>query len=132
MSASPYGAISFIKPDKTVLRPREFPLAGPYKPYDFFVPEVMMLGMTYMYDGRNELGLELTRRLMHDIVCRQGSTWYMPNIILGDTGKRGFGTDYYQNMMLWSLPAALEGKSLESVCRSGGLVNRMVKAAAEK
>ena len=132
MSASPYGAISFIKPDKTVLRPHEFPLASFYHPYDFFLPEVMMLGMTYMYDGQNELGLELTRRSMDNIVCKQGSRWYMPVIILGDTGKRSSGTDYYQNMMLWSLPAAMEGKSLDAVCRPGGLVDRMIKAAAEK
>ena len=31
-----------------------------------------------------------------------------------DTGERTDGNDYYQDMMLWSLPAALEGKDLRS------------------
>jgi len=36
----------------------------------------------------------------------------MPNIMRGDvdTGERTYGNDYYQDMMLWSLPAALERK----------------------
>ena len=92
----------------------------------------MMLGMTYMYNGQKELGLELTRRCLNNIVCEQGTTWDMPNIILGDTGKRSYGSDYYQNMMLWSLPAAMENKSLEAPCRPGGLVERVLKAAVEK
>ena len=124
-----YGAIDFAKPDGTVLKIGEFPLEENYQPYDFFPPAVMMLGMTYMYNGRKELGLELARRCMNNIVCEQGSTWDQPNIVRGNTGKRSFGADYYMNMMLWSLPAAIEGKSLEHPCRPGGLVDRMVKAA---
>ncbi len=124
-----YGAIVFVKPDGTLLRPREFPLAGNYRPYDFFMSEVMMLGMTYMYNGQKELGLELTRRCMNNVVCQQGTTWNMPCIVLGDTGKTNAGSDYYQAMMLWSLPAAVEGKSLEAPCRPGGLVERVLKAA---
>ena len=46
----------------------------------------------------------------------------MTNQIRADTGARTFGTDYYQDMMLWSMPAALEGKDLKGACDSGGLV----------
>ena len=88
-----------------------------------------MLGMTYMYNGRKDFGLELVRRCMSNIVCEQCTTWDMPNIIRGDTGKRSFGADYYQNMMLWSLPAAMDGKSLEQPCQPGGLVDRVIQAA---
>ena len=31
-----------------------------------------------------------------------------------DTGERTDGNDYYQDMMLWALPAALAGKDLRS------------------
>ncbi len=127
--ATRFGAISFVKPDGKTLRPGEFPLASYYHPHDFFMSEVMMLGMTYAYNGQKELGLELTRRAMNNVVCQQGTTWYMPCIILGDSGKASAGSDYYQAMMLWSLPAAVEGKSLEAPCRPGGLVERMLKAA---
>jgi len=88
-----------------------------------------MLGMTYMYNGRRELGLELVRRCMDLIVCRQGRTWDMPNIIRGDSGEGVFGSDYYQNMMLWALPAAMADSSLETPCHPGGLVYRIIAVA---
>jgi uncharacterized protein (DUF608 family) len=81
-----------------------------------------------MYNGQKDLGLELTRRCLYNF-CENGTVWDQPNIIRGDTGKRSFGADYYQNMMLWSLPAAIAGKSLEHPCQPGGLVDRVVKAA---
>ncbi|OFX17751.1 MAG: hypothetical protein A2Z18_01820 [Armatimonadetes bacterium RBG_16_58_9] len=44
-----------------------------------------------------------------NIVCLRGYMWDMPNIMRGDadTGERTCGNDYYQNMMLWALPAAI-------------------------
>jgi hypothetical protein len=66
---------------------------------------------------------------MNNIICEQGATWDQPNLIRGNTGKRFFGADYYMNMMLWSLPAAMENKSLEAPCRPGGLVDRVIDAA---
>ena len=123
-----YGAIDFAKPDGTLLKIGEFPLEENYQPYDFFPPEVMMLGMTYMYHGRKDFGLELVRRCLGNF-RDNGTVWDQPNIIRGDTGKRSFGADYYQNMMLWSLPAAIEGQSLEHPCQPGGLVERMIRAA---
>ena len=49
-----------------------------------------------------------------------------------DTGERTFGNDYYQDMMLWSLPAAIEGKDFAAPNRPGGLVERMIRAARSK
>lgn len=46
-----------------------------------------------------------------------------------DTGERTFGNDYYQDIMLWSLPAAIEGQDLSGPTKPGGLVDRVVKAA---
>jgi len=90
-----------------------------------------MLAMTYMYAGEREFGLELARRCWENIVCRQRYTWDMPNIMRGDadTGESVYGHDYYQDMMLWSLPAAIAGKDLGAPAQPGGLVDRVVKAA---
>ena len=90
-----------------------------------------MLAMTYMYNGDSELGLELARKVWHNIVCVQGYGWDMPNIMRGDvdTGERTFGNDYYQDMMLWSLPAAIAGEDFGAPARRGGLVERMLRAA---
>ena len=58
----------------------------------------------------------------------------MPNIMRGDadTGESVYGHDYYQDMMLWSLPAALDGKDLAAPAQPGGLVDRVVKAARRR
>ena len=54
----------------------------------------------------------------------------MPNLIRCDNGKRTYGADYYQNMVLWGLPAALDYQDLAGPCQSGGLVDRVLKGAA--
>ena len=49
-----------------------------------------------------------------------------------DTGERTFGTDYNQNMMLWAMPAAMEGKDMRALCAEGGLVDQVIQAGKEK
>ena len=103
---------------------------GGYGTYSYFPPELFMLAMTFMYEGQREFGLDLLHRCLHNIVCRWGYTWDAPNIIRGDadTGQRTFGADYYQDMMLWAVPAALMGASMEGPCKPGGLVDRVIQA----
>jgi hypothetical protein len=85
--------------------------------------------MTYIYAGQREFGTELLRQAMEEIVCHQRHPWDLPNMILGDTGQRHYGTDYYQNLMLWASPAALAGQDLTGPVKPGGLVNRVLEAA---
>ncbi len=90
-----------------------------------------MLAMTYMYHGEREFGLELARRVWHTIECIHGYTWEMPAITGGDVdnGERQHGSDYYQALMLWSMPAAMEGQDFAGPVKPGGLVDRMIQAA---
>jgi hypothetical protein len=92
-----------------------------------------MLSMNYMYEGQQQFGLDLARKVWHNLVCVQGYTWDMPNIMRGDvdTGERTFGNDYYQDMMVWSLPAALAGQNVSGRVQSAGLVDRILKAASK-
>jgi hypothetical protein len=46
-----------------------------------------------------------------------------------DTGERTSGADYSQDMMLWSLPAAVKGKDFTAPTKPGGLVDRVIRAA---
>jgi len=125
---SKYGAVNYCLPDGKPAK-----IAG-YGTYSFFPPEALMLAMTYMYNGERGFGLELARKVWHNIVCLQGYTWDMPNIMRGDTdtGERTFGNDYYQDMMLWSLPAAIEGKDFGAPAKPGGLVDRIRRAASSQ
>jgi uncharacterized protein (DUF608 family) len=126
IALSKSAAVNYAQPDGTKAM-----VAG-YGTFSYFPPEALMLAMTYMYNGQKEFGMELARRAWHNIVCKHGYTWDMPNIMRGDqdTGERVFGNDYYQDMIIWSLPAALAGTDVNAPCKPGGLVERMIKAGS--
>ena len=125
VAQSKYGAVMFTQSDGQ-LAPSGYGL------YAYFPSEVLMLAMTYMYAGERDFGLDLAQRCWENMTCRWGYTWDQPNFFRSDqdTGERLYGHDYYQNMMFWSLPAALAGKPLNEPLKSGGLVDRIRKAAA--
>jgi uncharacterized protein (DUF608 family) len=100
-----------------------------YGPNAYFTPELFMLASTYLYEGDREFGLELAYRCLSNLTINVLSPWNHPNIIRGDTGERLFGSHYVQNMMLWAVPAALEGKDIAGFCAPGGLVDRILRAA---
>jgi hypothetical protein len=100
-----------------------------YGPNAFFVPELYMLAMTYLYDGDKEFGLELARRCVYSLHIHNLLTWNQPNLLRADTGDMLFGSHYVQNLMLWGVPAALEGKDIAAFCAPGGLVDRILQAA---
>ena len=130
MAIAPYGAANFANPDGTVAESEKFMAEGwglDYGSYGYFPPEVWMLAATYLYQGEHETGMKLAESCMHGIV-KFGYTWTQPNIVNGSTGKRVYGSDYYQNMMLWALPAAIDRKDVAQACASGSLIDRVIKA----
>jgi len=120
------GAANFCRPDGRPL-PAGSQVAH-YGQYAMFPPELLVLAMTYIYAGERAFGLDLARRHWENLVLRQGHPWDLPNIVRGDTGTRVFGTDYYQNMMLWAMPAALSGSDLAASCGPDSLVGRIMDA----
>jgi len=77
--------------------------------------------------GQASIGLNIVRKVSEDIVCKQGYIWQQPNLIRGEPI---FGWDYYQNMGIWMLPAALARQSLAESNKSGTLVARVLRAGA--
>jgi uncharacterized protein (DUF608 family) len=122
------GALSFATREGEPVAPGEKIVA--YGSDFIFLPEIMMLAMSYMYSGRHDYGLAFLHRAMEEMVCVQRHPWDLPNMLLGASGQRHFGTDYYQNMMLWAVPAALAGQDIASFCAPGGLVDRIIKAGS--
>jgi len=118
------GAVNYANPDGAPAK------VGGYGTFSYFPPELFMLAMTFMYSGQRDFGLDLLYRCLENIVCRWGYTWDMPNTVRGDadTGQRAFGADYYQNMMLWAVPAALLDQDLTGPTQAGGLVARILQA----
>ena len=89
-----------------------------------------MTAMVHMYRGDREHGLDLSRRVMENIVCQQRLTWDIPILYRADTGEGIWGNDYAQMMMVWALPAAVAGKDLASYAAApDGLIDRILKAA---
>ena len=80
-------------------------------------------------EGQTDFWLSLAKKCMNSIVCTHLYTWDMPNMIRGDTGEVIFGKDYYQMLMLWSLPAVVKGQDMGGPTKEGGLVARMIAAA---
>ncbi len=99
--------------------------------YGIFPPETLILAMTYLYNGQRETGMELIHRCLENMVLRHGKGWDMCNQVRADTGEPTFGSDYYQMMIIWALPAAIDGQDLKAACAKGGLVDRILTAAHE-
>ena len=87
--------------------------------------------MNFIYEGKTNEGLDIAKECLGEMVLRQGMYWDMPNVLMGteEHRQRIYGTDYYQCMSFWGLPAALAGEDLSGPCKPGGLVERMIKAA---
>jgi uncharacterized protein (DUF608 family) len=133
MAIAPYGAANFANPNGTVAATDKFMAEGwgiNYGSYGYFPPEVWMLAATYLYQGEHATGMKLAESCLHGIL-KSGYTWTQPNIVNGSTGKRVYGSDYYQNMLLWSLPAAIEQKDIRQACGPGSLVNRVIRAGKQ-
>lgn len=123
---SDFGAVTFCKPGARALGTEDWN-PGYWGAHGVHPPGTFMLAMLYLYRGQGEFGLDLARRTVQEIV-RRGWYWDWPVVIDGSPGPR-IGSDYYQNLMLWSLPAALKGESLAGPCQAGGLVSRLLEAA---
>jgi uncharacterized protein (DUF608 family) len=119
---TPYGVVNLVHPNGTL-----DPTVG-YGPYGIFVAEVYMFAMTLMYSGEQEKGLEVARGCVYNQVLLHRYSWNAPVMIRGDTGERTYGSDYYQNMMLWALPAAMLNQDFGRASEPGGLVARVAKA----
>ncbi len=96
----------------------------------FFVSEMSILVSTYLYAGEREFALELARRMQVALNQKWGCTWDQPNVLRGDTGEKTLGSQLLQSMFLWIVPAAAMRQDLGKFSAPGGLVDRMLRAAA--
>ena len=124
----PWGPRVWTAPGGGTVDPEKFN-TGYWTPYGVHTPSALMLAATYMYHGEKEFGLELARKVMFNMICRQGQTWDLPILNRGDTGEGIWGNDYAQMMMPWILPAAAGGQDLAGPAGQGGLVYKVLQAA---
>ena len=88
--------------------------------------------MTYLYDNQQETGLKIIRECVANSFIKQGITWDQTNMLHASSGgTRTVGSDYYQNTMIWAVPAAIKKQSLNDQYQENGFVSRIIKAGSE-
>ncbi|HEY8619257.1 MAG TPA: GH116 family glycosyl hydrolase [Dermatophilaceae bacterium] len=123
-----FGAVNFADDAGRATTSGEGRPGWNYNPNAYFVPENIMLAATYLYAGRDDLGMEIARRCWMNLVDA-GLLWDQPNLLNAKTGEAIYGNDYYQNMIIWSLPAAIAKGDVAAPLREGGLIQRILCAA---
>ena len=121
---SQWGLYNALRPDGTIDE------TGSTHSTAAFAGENICVAMTYIYCGKRATGEDLARRVMENLVLRQGVEWDMPNQVNPETGQLVFGTDFYQMMIVWGLPLALAGQDISEACKPLSLVNRILRHAA--
>jgi hypothetical protein len=124
-STYPFGSVVFRQPENSEFRPGYWGEAGVH------VPSSFMLAATHLYAGNREAGLALLEGTLRGLLLENRASWDSILLFRGDNAAFLWGSDYYQNMMLWCLPAALSGSDLTGPSAPGGLVSRMLAAAQE-
>ncbi|MBI3922893.1 MAG: hypothetical protein HY318_15840 [Armatimonadetes bacterium] len=137
-----FAAGGFTSPGCGLIHRRDFParngmplggdlLPGYWGEAGVHFPSSIMLAATCLYHGDRIVGLELAERTVRALVIENRASWDSILLFRGDNAEFLWGADYYQNTMLWSLPAAIAGTDLAGTCESDGLVSRITAAARE-
>ena len=121
---SRWGLYNALRPDGTI------DPSGDTHSTAAFTGENICVAMTYLYAGQRAAGEDLARRLMENLVLRQGVGWDLPNQVNPESGEVVFGTDFYQMLILWGLPLALKGQDISTACQPGNLIGRILHRAA--
>lgn len=122
VQASSHGAVNAMRPDGS------FDHSATPHSDGIFTGECLCLAATFVYENRSRQGMEIAERMMRTIVLQEGAGWELPNI-LNTEGKVIHGNDFYQMMILWSLPLALNGDGIRKACSAGRFLDRILKAA---
>ena len=90
MKATSYGLINGVSPDG---KPFDSKLGGSGDhAKNIFVGENLCAAMTFIYHGRRDTGLEISRRLYHAVAVKNRSPWNQRCLINGETGMPQWGT----------------------------------------
>src|SRR5579862_5349661 len=97
---------------------------------NIFFGENLCAAMTFLYYGRRDIGLLIAERLYSAVAVKNNSPWNQRCLLNGETGMPQWGEDYYSNLVIWALPMAAAGQSLDRFVRTG-LIENMIRSAKE-
>ncbi len=103
-SLSPFGLINGVQPDGTP------DTTGQYHSASITIGETYCYAATCLYAGGPDTGMDMARRLYENIALRLRTPWNTTWNMDPQTGRLGWGAEYYSNLCLWDLYGALTGK----------------------
>ena len=124
LPATEFGALNAVRPDGSLDE------SGPRHSNEIFPAENLIVAATLAYEGDLDGCKQLAAEVMQNIVLRQKAMWDMPNIVEPVDGKITHGTDFYQMMVIWALPMALRGQSIQEFCADGGFVSELASVSS--
>jgi uncharacterized protein (DUF608 family) len=127
MAGTAYGLVNGVTPAGERFD-AGYPQEGDHAKHTF-VGENLCAAMTFIYHGKRETGLEIARRIYEAIALKTRSPWNQRCLISSESGLPVWGDDYYSNLVIWALPMALSGASINQFVQPGTLVDRMITAA---
>jgi len=122
LRATSYGLINAVTPDG---RPFDSGFGPGDHARNIFVGENLCAAMTFLYHGRRDTGLEIAKRMYEAMAVKTRSPWNQRCLLNGQTGLPQWGDDYYSNLVIWTLPVALNRESVAQF----ELPARMIAAA---
>lgn len=128
LKATSYGLINGVTPEG---KPFDTGLghSGDHAKNIFF-GENLCAAMTFLYCGRRDTGLLIAERLYSAVAVKNNSPWNQRCLLNGETGMPQWGEDYYSNLVIWALPMAVGGESLDQFVKTG-MVENMIRSAKE-
>jgi uncharacterized protein (DUF608 family) len=124
----PFGVVNFADRTGRATTSGEGKPGWNYNPHAFFVPENLMLAAQFIAAGDRQTGLAIAERCWANLT-RNGLTWDQPNLLDASTGQPIYGNDYYQNLIVWTLPATLAGVALGEVAEAPTVIRSVLDAA---
>ncbi|MCS7304334.1 MAG: GH116 family glycosyl hydrolase [Thermoguttaceae bacterium] len=134
MPASRFGMVNAVFADgKPCIEGGPDPDGGRIWSRDIFIQCNATAAMVFMYHGRRQEG-EKAAQTMLDTLFRgpHPMPWSQPCGIHSLTGATTHGHDYYDHMVVWTYPLALAGQDIRAACAAGGLIDRILRAAAQR
>lgn len=128
MAATPYGLVNGVTPAG-----ERFDAGHPGEndhAKHTFVGENLCAAMTFIYHGREAIGLEIARRIYEALALKSASPWNQRCLIHAQTGLPVWGHDYYSNLVIWALPMAIAQKDVRAFMDPDTLIDRILTASA--
>jgi uncharacterized protein (DUF608 family) len=128
MGATEYGLVNGVTPEGKRFN-SGFSESGDHSEH-IFVGENLCAAMTFIYMDRDDIGLEVARRLYNALFLKARAPWNQRCLISSETGLPAWGDDYYSDLVIWAMPMALAKEDIAQFSKPGKLARTMIESTS--